>query len=470
LLTGKIGDRTLQVHRRGIWISKAVVAEPVELRSAEIQPNVYFSKIDFKQKVSFRDTRFQRHLLLSGSCFEKGLDCHRLKVGINLFCRGTIFKGSVDFRGADIFGQFIGLNAEFLHKQDKVTFHHMKVGQGAIFRNATFHGPVDFSYAYSGGMFDARRAKFKNTVKTKFEGLRVENSAVLDGAEFVGAVALNRAHLLDLKMGGKLIQNLNLDRTRIDRELEIKATTINKITGRSMLVRGLSTLEKVCIKNAADLRDASFQSLDLLSVSWPIDHDKVWIEGLTYKAISAGPRHEDWPILMDWINGTRFNTQPYTQMEAYFKACGHKDRADEIFFAMKRREEELAPDLWPMFKNVFLRWTVGYGRRPWRALAWSAICMCFGIWMFWNQGDMAIRRGPENSTSLLRIDSKKIIEPNYDPVMYSLDLLLPIDLGVAKQWEPNPEWRFGWYYSKIQIMMGWLFITVLLAALTGIIK
>jgi hypothetical protein len=45
--------------------------------------------------------------------------------------------------------------------------------------------------------------------------------------------------------------------------------------------------------------------------------------------------------------------------------------------------------------------------------------------------------------------------PNYDPLMYSLDLFLPIDLSVAKQWEPNPEWRFGWYYSKIQVMLGW---------------
>jgi hypothetical protein len=58
--------------------------------------------------------------------------------------------------------------------------------------------------------------------------------------------------------------------------------------------------------------------------------------------------------------------------------------------------------------------------------------------------------------------------PTFHPLIYALDLLLPIvNLGQEVAWVPH-GWAERWAWGLI--VAGWLLTTVVLAGLTGILK
>ena len=65
------------------------------------------------------------------------------------------------------------------------------------------------------------------------------------------------------------------------------------------------------------------------------------------------------------------------------------------------------------------------------------------------------------------------IEPErkYRPLLYSLDLFLPlIDLGYAKEWTPNQRYKITWFYSMIHRYLGVILIPIAILAFLGILK
>jgi uncharacterized protein YjbI with pentapeptide repeats len=133
LLTDEItvGTERFKPHRRGILITQAMVGEPLDLQNAEVYHTVCLERCIFKEKVTFREARFARHLHLNDCMFPQEADFHRLNVALDLSCAEAIFQGPVDFGGADIGGQFRACGAQFAR---------------AIFDNATFQGLVDLRF------------------------------------------------------------------------------------------------------------------------------------------------------------------------------------------------------------------------------------------------------------------------------------------------------------------------------------
>ena len=78
--------------------------------------------------------------------------------------------------------------------------------------------------------------------------------------------------------------------------------------------------------------------------------------------------------------------------------------------------------------------------------------------------------------------------PRFQPIVYSLENTFPlVKLGQADKWQPDPKSEkqplrnkrfFGWICSPwflrvfiwIQILLGWLFATLFLAVVSGIVQ
>jgi uncharacterized protein YjbI with pentapeptide repeats len=196
LLTGDLPG--VRLHRRGVRISRAVIAEPLDLENAEVAVAVALRDCIFKEWFSIIDACFSHHLSLIGSQFVKRAGFHRLNLAGGIFCRNTVFAGGVDFGHADIKGQFMAQGAKFLTEDQEANFNGLQVGKGAFFNGAEFYGAVDFAVADMKGQFVAKGAKFLGKGKEQganFNGLQVGQGAFFDGTEFHGPVDFGSADI-----------------------------------------------------------------------------------------------------------------------------------------------------------------------------------------------------------------------------------------------------------------------------------
>jgi len=456
--------------------------EKADFNGLKVGQDAFFDDAIFQGPVDFVSADIGRQFSAEGAQFrseKEKANFNGLKVGRSAVFRGTVFQGPVDFVSADIGRQFIAEGAQFQNEKEKANFNGLKVGRDAFFKDAIFQGPVDFVSADIGEQFSARRAEFKSSDEAIFEALKVGGPVFFEGAEFCGPVDLNHAHFANLLMGGKPIPELNLEHTRIDRELRIWGTEIDRLKARNLVVQGAVLLNQVAIKEEADLRYVRFQTLDLLKVRWPKQQDKVRLEGLTYRAISAGDKSEDPVKLLAWLDHARFHSQPYRQLESCWQQHGEQDWGDEAFLRMKKREAREKPlriGLWAW--TWFLIGLAGYGRKPFRPVLWMLGLICLSFFAFGNPEDMVAKKTSTQAVYAnpaltgLYGEKDKILEEkgweHYSWFWYTIDLMLPVDLEVAKYYEP--KYILAWWYARGLPLVGWIIIAALAASLTGLFE
>ena len=247
----------------------------------------------------------------------------------------------------------------------------------------------------------------------------------------------------------------------------------------NLSVQGQATLQQLTIKDNADLRYAKFQTLYLLEVLWPDNPEEVQIEGLTYQAISAGTGAEDNYQLLSWLEKSRFSTQPYYELESCFQRHGNQEWANKVFLALKKRQCRENPSNFGLYLwTWFLILLVGYGRKPLWPLGWVLGLLLVGYVAFGNPHYMIPRHTSIQAVytnpalTELYSDKDKIFEErgleHYNWFWYTVDLMLPIDLEMAKYYEP--KFALARVYFHILPMAGWIIIAALAAALTGLFE
>jgi hypothetical protein len=424
------------------------------------------------------------------------VDFDGLTVGRSAILSGAVFKGPVKFSQSNIGDNFVADGVCFENIAPGASFNGLKVAQLASFKGATFCGPAYFDLmrvegiftikpmevkmehprptifqgsAFFGGasigsQFQADAARFYE--QARFDAMKVEQDASFKGTIFAGRVHICFAHLLDLVFeGNPAIAELFLENTRIGRKLEISQTTIQMFQGKSLEVKGPATLRQVTISGGVDLQDSSFQVLNLRDVTWPENPEDFLLEGLTYQAVSAGEGKDDWKKLLAWIEGSRFNTQNYSQLEAYLTRCGHRDRADEVFITGKRQAANRLTwwKRWPT--RLFWGGLAGYGRKPYLTLPWIIFFIAIGALVF--SLDFT-SKGMESQPYLKQMVADY---PVFAKIILSLDRFLPgVDLGVAKHWAPIHVCFFSLIYWYLQKILGWILIPIALAAIYTRIK
>ncbi|MEU5882956.1 hypothetical protein [Spirillospora sp. NPDC047279] len=135
-------------------------------------------------------------------------------------------------------------------------------------------------------------------------------------------------------------------------------------------------------------------------------------------------------------------------MAASYRAAGDDTAARTVQLAKHRHHRATLPRWtrpWGYLQDI----TVGYGFRPWRAAAWLIALMTAGAALFAAHHPPPLKPGEA---------------PQFNPVIHTLDVLLPIiDLGQEKAF--NPE---DWYQrlAFAPTVLGWVLATTVAAGVT----
>jgi len=550
-----------KVHRSGLYLVNAVIAGPVSLEFAVVEPAVFLIGCRFKDPVNCGGSLFKKNLMVKQAVFEQAANFYRLHVGVDaafeaavfqgpvtfgganiegklnlagatfspqsqeadfngvtvgqslsmkkaVFEGGAdftgariggefnaagarftgkkkacfngmkvgqhasllqaVFQGPVDFGGAEIGGEFFGDQARFESKEHKVSCNGLKVGPRLSLDGTEFQGPVDFSMASVSGMLILNQARFENREhKPSFFGLKVEQHAFISDTVFQAGVSLVGTQFKNLMLTGEAATPLtypevNLDGAQVDYSLIIGDLTVLNLQAARLQVKGPAILKNLKIGQKVDLRDSSLYSLKMINVTWPADPEQVWLEGLTYQALSAGEGPHDWQKLVAWVGHSRFDSRNYSQLADYFKHGGYQDRADEVYIQGQRRQ---ALDQWwrPDHLATLIFWDAlaGYGKKPGRTFWLSLIIVLVGTLFF----------DPQNfDPSFLGgwpwLLNGNIWRTRVVRFFLSLDEFLPgVDLGLARLWQMSKISYPTLLYYHFHKISGWILVPIGLAAI-----
>ncbi|GGM66942.1 oxidoreductase [Longimycelium tulufanense] len=190
------------------------------------------------------------------------------------------------------------------------------------------------------------------------------------------------------------------------------------------------------------------------------DDDKLWeatggvaLEDFRYESIDADPE-VDTRVRLAWLRKVLpdFAPGPYEQLALTYRDGGHEERARKVLLEKQRRRyAELGPAgrLWGFLQ----RWTVGYGYRPWLAMAWLGV--------FWLFGALWFRYHPMEP-----LDDEQ--HPVWNAWLLSADTLLPIvTIGQDNMWQISGVSQ--WIHSSLTAV-GWILASTAAAGATRVLK
>lgn len=264
------------------------------------------------------------------------------------------------------------------------------------------------------------------------------------GAEIAGdVIALRTSVVGGIRMtGGRIAGRLNLEKVRIDN------AGGQAISARALQAGQLSFAPTEPIKGTVDFSHARIEVYRDDPDTWP---DALSVDGMTYQALEPRLPARD---RLRWLardpHGPQ--SQPYEHLAAHYVQIGQPEEARTVWYIREREQRRDAaplPKFWGLIQDVML----GYGYRPWRALTWLALLLLIGSVTFAVQPPPAIQAGAG---------------PHFNPVIYTLDLLLPlVDLGQKHAFNPS---GIGQWLSYVLIAAGWILVTTVAAAAARVLQ
>jgi len=224
-------------------------------------------------------------------------------------------------------------------------------------------------------------------------------------------------------------------------------------------------------------------------VSWPAK-GRLVLDGFIYTRISAGAADAKVPIdaaaRLGWLrlqpDEFGFRPQPYEQLIAVLRQMGHENQVAEVAIA-KQNDLYEHGDLgrWGKFRSRVLYHAVRYGYEPWRAFVWILLLLIvLGSCVFYTAHSVNVLV-PSDKDAYAEYEKSKMEKvppyyPDFHAPFYSLDVVLPFDLGQKSSWrlvERSPGDRAYWIfesYSIVQLFLGWVLLIVAAAVPAGFIK
>jgi hypothetical protein len=127
-----------------------------------------------------------------------------------------------------------------------------------------------------------------------------------------------------------------------------------------------------------------------------------------------------------------------------------------------------------------LRWTVGYGFYPWRAIIALVLLTALG-WGLFRHGYFSGAMAPTDKDAYCHFRTKGWGPNHYQRFtasVYSLENSLPfVNLGQKDHWTPDPNPQgsrrmpvvLRWFRWG-QVLLGWLLATLFVAGVTGVVR
>ena len=220
------------------------------------------------------------------------------------------------------------------------------------------------------------------------------------------------------------------------------------LNARGLRAGELSLQPQKTIQGIVDLGHAHIDVLRDDPDHWP---DQLNLDGLTYLTLEPQlPAHQRLRWLTQHQHGHPL--QPYEHLAAHYSGLGEPAEARRVLYARERLQRRTRRPLartWSILQDV----TVAYGYQPWRALLWLAILLTAGSILF------AADPPPPIQASLA---------PHFNPVIYTLDLLLPVvDLGQKHAF--NPAGIEQWI-TYLLVASGWILATTIAAGAARVLS
>jgi len=371
---------------------------------------------------------------------DEPIDLRNSQISYEVWLGYCKFNSSATFSRASFAGVVSFDGSRF---KEEATFNGMKVGGVASFSDAVFEGPVNFVGADIASEFHADGAHFQNKENTATFNSMKGGVDSFKNAVFEGPADFSSADIAG-EFGAQEAKFQNKEKTA---------------SFSGMKVRGYAFFSKAVFEGPADFSYADFAWLDLSSPFWPKVAGQFHMQGMSYKYIRAIPGNEpeSHKMLLKLTDQSAYTADVYSNLEEFFSRQGYRADADRAFIAGKRRERKENLHGLGWLGSYLLDWLVGYGRRPWQAGIPCAVLVALGCVLF----------SPKKMERQRREDAPRV----YSRFWYSLGLFLPfVDLQADKVWKPKPDQTFLRNYMRVHIMLGWILVPLVLAALTGLIK
>jgi hypothetical protein len=340
--------------------------------------------------------------------------------------------------------------------------HHVRAGGALDLTGTTFGGPVNLQRAVIEG--DALLG----------HGSRYDAGVRLEGARIAGDLNIAECTLIAARPGGPAIGASNATiggglwahhtvaegtmmfiGLRATVAITVAGTVLRTPDGDALLLieaqTAMLTLRPApSSQGGIILRDAHVGRLMDDPVGWP-EGCRIELGGLTYDRISR--RSSD---TVTWTARERlawmarydpsFAPGPYDQLAAALRRDGREQDARAVLRVRERLRHRAMGRLgtvWGAVQDA----TIGFGYRPARALLWLVAVLAAGAgWFAWSGPLLPLKAGEA---------------PTWDPLLYTLDLLIPlVDLGHEHAWNPTGADKA---VAVLVIAAGWVLATTVVA-------
>jgi sRNA-binding regulator protein Hfq len=385
--------------------------------------------------------------------------------------------------------------------------------KGSVFLSNGFsaEGEVQLLGGQVWGNLDCRRGTFKNPGKDALcadganvrgdvcfdNGFNAEGTVRLLGAQIGGdldcsggafksrggdALSADRADVkgnVSLGDGSSAGGTVRLHGAQIGGNLGFNGGRVNEVKAQNTAIRGTLFWQGV-EATSLDLTNASAGSLVDDEKSWPAKGN-LFLDGFVYGHIS-GKSPRDAKTRLRWLERQDpFTPKPYRQLAKVLRETGDDGGARRVLFEMERRRRQQEDRSWyARLWGWVLKWTIGYGFYPWRALGWLVALTIVG-WGLFRLGYFSGAIAPTDKDAYCFFQAQGRPPDYYQRFtasVYSLENSLPfVNLSQKDHWTPDPNPRVSrWmpsllrWFRWVQVLLGWLLATLFVAGVTGVVR
>ncbi|MGW3306724.1 membrane-associated oxidoreductase [Streptomyces sp. NPDC001073] len=399
----------------------ATVDQPVRLRYCHFDdvPRFYASRL--------RELNF-------GDSVLPGLTAHAMRVDGVLRLTRSRFRGVVRLAGAKIAGSLFMEGSEIIApdaEEPVLQLNQAAVGDDLRAAGLRTRGQIRLSGASVAGSVNFNTVDFRNPGDSAVDAevLAVEGNFLLREARVEGWVGLRGA--------------------RITGRLDLSYTSLANPGGPALLASSttmgeLWLRESPPVQGGVVLRNAQ---IDVLLLEPEVLPEQVFLTSLAYTSLIPHETAERRLTMLE-RDGDGYVPHAYEELAAAYRRVGDDQAARRVQLAKQRRVRGTRPwygRVWGYVQDA----TVGYGFRPLRACAWLLSLLAIG----------SLAYGLHHPHALKASEA-----PHFNPVFYTLDLLLPvISFGQEEAFAPE-----GWYQYLAYglIITGWILATTVVTGVT----
>ncbi|MEU6878628.1 membrane-associated oxidoreductase [Streptomyces sp. NPDC046712] len=413
-------------------ITGARITGVLDLKYATIDAAVRLSHCRFDSVPDLYGAQL-RQLNLSKSDLP-GMNSATLRVEGVLRMTDCRVRGPVRLGGAQISGALFMERAQFIAPDDSepvLQLNQAAIGDDLWAPGMCAQGQVRLTGASVTGRINIQDAEFDHPAGT---ALDAQNLTV--GAH-VRARCVRAQGRIELR-GARISGRLDLLHARLSHPGDTALRASSCVIGELWL-RGGERIE-----GALNLRRSHIEILTLEPEMLP---EQVYLSNLTYTVLTPHePADRRLPMLER--DGDRYEPHGYEQLMAAYRHVGDDDAARLVQLAKQRRRRATLTwygRLWGYIQDA----TVGYGFRPLRAAVWLLSLMAIGSVAFGLEPPRPVK--PDEA-------------PDFNPVFYTLDLLLPV-INFGQESAFAPDGGHQWL-SYALIITGWILATTIAAGVT----